>query len=164
MSRNPNWKLVHTVYVVRMNVGPEILETVLKACPAGVANAIIVLVSDPVLYQVMCACIRRGRNSSVIEETLTEFCKTVHNDKPGLLTVLTKFYYVLEAVSWNFEGKKTSRKELERIANKTFVWNVTASSSSTIIMCYLPLKACLRLSYIVEQCTLTNRKTSYNNR
>ena len=81
-----------------MNVAPEIPETVLKTCP-GVANAIIILVSDPVLYQVMCACIRRRRNSSVIEETLTEFCKAAHNDKPGLLTVLTKFYYVLEAVS-----------------------------------------------------------------
>jgi len=46
-----------------MNDGPEILETGLKACP-GVANAIIVPVSDPVLYQVMCACIRRRRNSS----------------------------------------------------------------------------------------------------
>jgi len=46
-----------------MNVAPEIPENVNKACP-GVANAIIVPVSDPVLYQVMWACIRRRRNSS----------------------------------------------------------------------------------------------------
>ena len=101
-----------------MNVAPEILETVLKTCP-GVANAIIVPVSDPVYYQVMCACIRRGRDSSVTEETLTEFCKTVHNDKPGLFTVLPKFYMFLESFPETSTGK-TSRKELERIANKTF--------------------------------------------
>ena len=93
-----------------MNVAPEILETVLNTC-TGVANAIIVPVSDPVYYQVMCACIRRGRDSSVTEETLTEFCKTVHNDKPSLFTVLPKFYMFLESFPETSTGK-TSRKEL----------------------------------------------------
>ena len=100
------------------NVAPAILELTLQRCH-GVARAICVPVPHEVLYQVVCACVILEDGSDVTEKSLRAFCDDVHNDKPGLFTVLPKYYMFMEDFPVTSTGK-TSRRELTKIAMEKF--------------------------------------------
>ncbi|XP_052819803.1 long-chain-fatty-acid--CoA ligase FadD13-like [Mya arenaria] len=101
-----------------MNVVPEILETAIKGCP-GIDNVVVVPVSDPVYYQSICACVILKRETNTTEDDIRQFCDTHHNDRPGLFTVLPKFYMFLDAFPETRTGK-TSRKDLQAVAEEKF--------------------------------------------
>lgn len=98
-----------------MTIAPEILEAVIKKCP-GVSNAVIVPIPDDVAYQEMCACVIRKPGSDVQEGVLRAFCESIHADKPGLFTILPKYYMFCDEFPETSTGK-ISRKDLEKIAN-----------------------------------------------
>ncbi|XP_052759945.1 uncharacterized protein LOC128202831 [Mya arenaria] len=102
-----------------MNVAPEILERVLKNCP-GFGAAALVPVPDPVFYQVVCACVIKQDGSDLTEETLRRFCEDYHNDRPGVFTVLPKFYMFLDEFPLLSSGK-LSRKDLKKLAQERFM-------------------------------------------
>lgn len=104
-----------------MNVAPEILETAVKSYP-GVHSSVIVPIPDAVYYQVLCACIQPIEGYMVTEKELREFCKTIHNDKPGLFTVLPKFYVFMNKFPETSTGK-LSRMELTRIVQQKIKHN-----------------------------------------
>ncbi|KAL4227327.1 Acyl-CoA synthetase member 2 mitochondrial [Mactra antiquata] len=97
-----------------MNVAPEIMEVVLKKCP-GVENAIVVPVPDETAYQDLCACIIKKAGSNLQESNLREFCARIHADKPGIFTVLPKYYIFCDTFPETSTGK-VSRKALEKMA------------------------------------------------
>ena len=101
-----------------LNVSPEFLETVLKSCP-GVVETAIVPIPDDINYQVLCACAVTKKESDVTVDRLREFCESVHNDKPGLFTVLPKFYIILDSLP-ETESGKLSRKALEKMMREKF--------------------------------------------
>ncbi|XP_045179876.2 3-[(3aS,4S,7aS)-7a-methyl-1,5-dioxo-octahydro-1H-inden-4-yl]propanoyl:CoA ligase-like [Mercenaria mercenaria] len=100
------------------NVAPEILENVMKTFP-GIDSVVIVPVPDDVYYQVLCACVIRKPGFTVTETDVQTYCREYHADKPGLFTVLPKFYMFFEKFPETRSGK-THRKELERIALERF--------------------------------------------
>ncbi|XP_060581018.1 3-[(3aS,4S,7aS)-7a-methyl-1,5-dioxo-octahydro-1H-inden-4-yl]propanoyl:CoA ligase-like [Ruditapes philippinarum] len=100
------------------NVAPEILENVMKTFP-GVDSVIIVPVPDDVYYQVLCACIVKKGDCEISEEDIRKNCHEYHADKPGLFTVLPKYYMFLESFPETRSGK-THRMELEKIALQRF--------------------------------------------
>ncbi|XP_045163769.2 medium-chain acyl-CoA ligase ACSF2, mitochondrial-like [Mercenaria mercenaria] len=100
------------------NVAPEILEQVMKNF-TGVESIAIVPVPDDIYYQVLCACVVKKSDSDVTEEKLQTFCANFHADKPGLFTVLPKFYLFLERFPETSTGK-LDRRELEKIATQRF--------------------------------------------
>ncbi|XP_060560074.1 medium-chain acyl-CoA ligase ACSF2, mitochondrial-like [Ruditapes philippinarum] len=100
------------------NVAPEILENVMKTFP-GVDSIIIVPVPDDVYYQVLCACIVKKEDCEISEEDIRKNCCEYHADKPGLFTVLPKYYMFFESFPETRSGK-THRKELEKIALERF--------------------------------------------
>ncbi|WAR07603.1 ACSF2-like protein [Mya arenaria] len=101
-----------------MKVTPEILERVLNTC-IGIHIALVVPVSDEVYYQVLCACVIKQPGSTLSEEDLHTFCTDFHNDKPGLFTVLPKFYIFMDAFPETSSGK-VSRRKLSAIAEEKF--------------------------------------------
>ncbi|XP_045163438.2 putative acyl-CoA synthetase YngI [Mercenaria mercenaria] len=101
-----------------MNVTPEILEHAIKTCP-GVATVVVVPVPDEVYYQVLCACVIRRNGSNVTEEQLRRYCDEIHNDSPGMFTVLPKYYMFFEAFPETITGK-TNRVELIKMATEAF--------------------------------------------
>ena len=101
-----------------MNVTPSILEAVIQSCP-GVARAVCVPVPHEVMFQVICACIQKKDGSDVKEADVRSFCTTMHNDKPGLFTVLPEYYMFLHQFPQTYSGK-TARKELAKIAVEKF--------------------------------------------
>lgn len=101
-----------------MNVSPTILEASMKTC-AGIENVVVVPVSDPVRYRAICACVIIKTGYDVTEEQIRNFCRTIHNDKPGLFTVLPEFYMMMDKFPETNSGK-TSRKELTLMAEKMF--------------------------------------------
>ena len=100
------------------NVAPEILEQVMKNF-SGVESIVVVPVPDEIYYQVLCACIVRKAGSDVTEDELRKICSNYHADKPGLFTVLPKFYLFFDKFPETSTGK-LNRKELERIAIQKF--------------------------------------------
>lgn len=111
----------NTIISGGMNVVPEMIETVIKSCH-GVEAAIVVPVPDPVYHQVLCACVVTTAGSDVTENDIRQHCETVHNDKPGLFTILPKFYLFLDKFPQTYTGKY-SRKELENVAKLKFMEN-----------------------------------------
>lgn len=101
-----------------MNVTPEIIEQSIRTCP-DVAQVIVVPVPDDVYYQVLCACVLRKTGSKLTEDQLRAYCSEMHNDKPGLFTVLPKYYLFLETFPETSTGKN-SRLELTTMAAKLF--------------------------------------------
>lgn len=101
-----------------MVVAPEIMEQVMKTFP-GIDSVVVVPVPDEKFYQVLCACVIKKTGMDVTEERLRECCENFYTDKPGLFTVLPKFYLFLERFPETNTGK-TSRKELEKIACSRF--------------------------------------------
>ena len=101
-----------------MNVEPSILEAVIQNCP-GVARAVCVPVPDKVMYQVVCACVILEAGSDIKEDDIRTYCKEIHNDKPGLFTVLPTYYMILEEYPLTYTGK-TSRKALTKLASEKF--------------------------------------------
>lgn len=101
-----------------MNVAPESLEHAIKSFP-GVAMVVIVPVSDEVNYQVVCACVIRQTGSNVTEEEMRVRCEEIHNDKPGMFTVLPRYYMFLNNFPETASGK-TSRRELTKMAENCF--------------------------------------------
>ncbi|XP_045179877.2 3-[(3aS,4S,7aS)-7a-methyl-1,5-dioxo-octahydro-1H-inden-4-yl]propanoyl:CoA ligase-like [Mercenaria mercenaria] len=100
------------------NVAPEILENVMKTFP-GIDLVVIVPVPDDVFYQVLCACVKSKPGFTVTETDVQTYCREYHADKPGLFTVLPKFYMFFEKFPETRSGK-THRKVLERIALERF--------------------------------------------
>ena len=49
-------------------------------------------VPHEILYQVVCACVILEDGSDLTEKSLRTYCEDVHNDKPGLFTVLPTYY------------------------------------------------------------------------
>ena len=98
-----------------MNVSPCILEAAIQTCP-GVSQAVCVPIPHPVLYQVVCACVILNNGSDIAEADLRAHCKTIHNDKRGIFTVLPKYYLFMESFPETYTGK-ISRKKLSKIAN-----------------------------------------------
>ncbi|XP_045179237.2 medium-chain acyl-CoA ligase ACSF2, mitochondrial-like [Mercenaria mercenaria] len=101
-----------------MNVSPDILERILESYP-GLEAAVIVPVPDDVYYQVLCACVRLQPGSDVTEQQLRKFLEEYYNDKPGLFTVIPKFYLFQSQFPEVFTGK-VSRKDLTDLASRTF--------------------------------------------
>ena len=101
-----------------MNVAPSILETALCKCP-GVARVVCVPVPDDVMYQVICACVVLEDGSDVTEKVLRDYCDDIHNDKPGLFTVLPTYYLFLKEFPETYSGK-TGRKYLIKLAAEKF--------------------------------------------
>ncbi|XP_060601546.1 uncharacterized protein LOC132754835 [Ruditapes philippinarum] len=99
-------------------VAPEILEQVIKNFP-GVEGVVIVPVPDDIYFQVLCACVVKKAGSDVTEEELRKVCSNYHADKPGLFTVLPKFYLFFEKFPETSTGK-LNRRELEKIATQRF--------------------------------------------
>ena len=93
-----------------LNVAPAILENVLKNCP-GILNVMVVPIPHDALYQVICACFIVKPGNDVHEEKLRQYCEDVHADKPGLFTVLPKYYLKFESFPVTSTGK-SSRKLL----------------------------------------------------
>ena len=102
-----------------MNVDPSILEAVLQNCP-GVTRAVCVPVPHKVIYQVVCACVILEAGSDLKETGIRSYCKQIHNDKPGLFTVLPTYYMFLEEFPQTYTGK-VSRKELTKLAKGLFL-------------------------------------------
>ncbi|XP_060601513.1 uncharacterized protein LOC132754818 [Ruditapes philippinarum] len=100
------------------NVAPEILEQVMKNFP-GVESIVIVPVPDDIYFQVLCACVVKKAGNDVTEEELRKVCSNYHADKPGLFTVLPKFYLFFEKFPETSTGK-LNRRELEKIATQRF--------------------------------------------
>ena len=100
------------------NVAPAILERTLERCP-GVAHAICVPVPHEILYQVVCACVILENGSDVKEESIRAYCQDIHNDKPGLFTVLPTYYIFMKEFPQTSTGK-TSRRELTKMASEKF--------------------------------------------
>ena len=90
------------------NVAPEILENVMKTFP-GIDSVVIVPVPDDVYYQVLCACIVKKSDCEVTEEDIRKYCSEYHADKPGLFTVLPKYYMFFDTIPEKKSGK-TYRK------------------------------------------------------
>lgn len=101
-----------------MNIAPELLERVLKMCP-GVDAVALVPVSHPVYYQEICACVIRQTGSQLSEEDVRKFCTDYHNDKPGVFTVLPKYYMFLDDFPLTNTGK-ISRQALKHMAEERF--------------------------------------------
>lgn len=101
-----------------MKVAPESLEHAIKLCP-GVATVAIVPVSDEVNYQVLCAIVIRRDGSDVTEEQMRAYCEEIHNDKPGMFTVLPTYFMFLNDFP-NTTSGKTSIKELTKMAENCF--------------------------------------------
>ena len=101
------------------NVAPAILELTLERCH-GVARAVCVPVPHEVLYQVVCACVILEDGSGVTEGSLRAFCEDVHNDKPGLFTVLPTYYMFMKDFPLTNTGK-TSRRDLSRMSYEKFI-------------------------------------------
>ena len=101
-----------------MNVDPSILEATLERYP-GVAQAICVPVSQDVLYQVVCACIKLEEESDVTEEQLRAYCEEIHNDRSRMFTVLPTYYLFKEKFPETYTGK-TARRLLKAEAAKLF--------------------------------------------
>ena len=97
-----------------LNVAPEILENIMKTFP-GIDSVLIVPIPDDVDYQVLCACIVKKTDSDVTGNGVRKYCEEYHADKPGLFTVLPKYYIFLETFPETRSGK-TNRKELEKLA------------------------------------------------
>ena len=100
------------------NVAPEILEQVMKTFP-GVEIAVIVPIPDEEYYQVVCACVVKKPGSDLTEETLRKVCEDFHADKPGLFTVLPKFYMFMDKLLETKTGK-VDRKAIEKAACDKF--------------------------------------------
>lgn len=98
------------------NVAPEILEQVMNHFP-GVAAVIVVPIPDDIYHQVLCACVIKKQRSDITEEVVRKYCEDYHADKPGLFTVLPKYYIFLEMFPVTSIGK-ADRKELQKIAVK----------------------------------------------
>jgi acyl-coenzyme A synthetase/AMP-(fatty) acid ligase len=101
-----------------LKVAPEILEQVIKTFP-GVETAVIVPVPDDIYYQVVCACVVRKPGSDLTEEMLRKVCEDVHADKPGLFTVLPKFYMFIDKLPETNTGK-IDRRAIIKIACDKF--------------------------------------------
>ena len=101
-----------------IKVVPELMESVLKSYP-GVFSVVVVPVKDELFHQVLCVCVQPTEGSTVTEEDVRKFCERIHNDKPGIVTVLPKFYLFMNSFPVTTTGK-TSRKDLERIAAERF--------------------------------------------
>lgn len=101
-----------------MNVSPELVENILKTC-AGVEAVVVVPISDSTYHQVLCACVTKKKGSDLTGDKLRQFCESRHNDKPGIFTVLPKFYLFLDSFPETTSGKY-ARKELEKIAKRHF--------------------------------------------
>lgn len=99
-----------------MNVAPEILEQVMKNF-AGVDSVVIVPIPDETHYQVLCACVVKKEGSDVTEEKLRKSSEDFHADKPGLFTVLPKFYLFFDRFPETTTGK-LNRKVLEKTAQQ----------------------------------------------
>ena len=102
-----------------MNVVPNVLEAVIQKCP-GVASVVCVPVSHEIMFQVVCACVIREVGSDVTEDQLRQYCEEVHNDKPGVFTVLPTYYMFLTEFPESHAGK-ISRKTLKEMAAKRFI-------------------------------------------
>ena len=100
------------------NVAPAILELTLERC-TGVAHAVCVPVPHEILYQVVCACVIPEKGSDVKEDSLRPYCQDIHNDKPGLFTVLPTHYIFMKEFPQTSTGK-TSRRELTKMASAMF--------------------------------------------
>ena len=101
------------------NVAPAILELTLERCH-GVARAVCVPVPHEILYQVVCACVILEAGSDLMEESLRAYCEDVHNDKPGVFTVLPTYYMFLKDFPQTNTGK-TSRRQLTKMATEKFL-------------------------------------------
>ena len=101
------------------NVAPAILEQTIQRCQ-GIARAVCVPVQHNILYQVVCACVILEDGSALTEEGLRAYCDGIHNDKPGLFTVLPAYYMFMKEFPLTSTGK-TSRRQLTRIASEKFV-------------------------------------------
>ena len=101
------------------NVAPAILELTLERCH-GVARAVCVPVPHEILYQVVCACVILEAGSDLMEESLRAYCEDVHNDKPGMFTVLPTYYMFLKDFPQTNTGK-TSRRQLTKMATEKFL-------------------------------------------
>ncbi|XP_053378453.1 3-[(3aS,4S,7aS)-7a-methyl-1,5-dioxo-octahydro-1H-inden-4-yl]propanoyl:CoA ligase-like [Mercenaria mercenaria] len=108
----------NTIISGGFNVAPEVLEKVMKNF-TGVESVAIVPVPDDIYYQVLCACVVKKTDRDVTEEELRTCCVNFHADKPGLFTVLPKFYLFLESFPETSTGKLDHR-ELEKIATQRF--------------------------------------------
>lgn len=101
-----------------MNVVPDILERIIESHP-GVEAAVIVPVPDEAYYQVVCACVVLQPGSDVNEQQLRNFLREYYNDKPGLFTVLPKYYLFPKKFPEVFTGKP-SRKVITDMATSSF--------------------------------------------
>ena len=101
------------------NVAPVILELTLERC-LGVLRAICVPVPNEILYQEVCACIILEDGSALTQEGLRAYCEDIHNDKPGLFTVLPAYYMFMKEFPLTGTGK-TSRRQLTKMASEKFV-------------------------------------------
>ncbi|XP_045163725.2 uncharacterized protein LOC123528048 [Mercenaria mercenaria] len=106
----------NTIISGGMNLAPEILEQVMKSFP-GVDAVVYVPVPDEVLYQAVCACVIKKPGCDITEEKLRSCCEEFHADKPGLFTVLPKYYIFLDRFPLLSSGK-VNRVELKRNANE----------------------------------------------
>lgn len=75
-----------------MNVSPELVENILKTC-AGVEAVVVVPISDPTYYQVLCACVTKKKGNDLTGDQLRQFCESRHNDKPGILLFFQNFTF-----------------------------------------------------------------------
>lgn len=101
-----------------MNVVPDILERIIESHPE-VEAAVIVPVPDEAYYQVLCACVVLQPKSDLTEQQLRNFLQEYHNDKPGIFTVLPKYYLFPKRFPEVYTGKP-SRKILTDIAASSF--------------------------------------------
>ncbi|XP_053383439.1 crotonobetaine/carnitine--CoA ligase-like [Mercenaria mercenaria] len=97
-----------------INVLPEVMEPVIKACP-GIESVVVVPVPDDVSYQLLCVSIVPKPGSGLTAAQVQTFCEGLHNDRKGVFTVLPKFYLLFAKFPETRTGK-TSRIELARIA------------------------------------------------
>ncbi|KAL3862567.1 hypothetical protein ACJMK2_008526 [Sinanodonta woodiana] len=93
-----------------INVIPTLLESVLSSLQ-GVKDAIVVPIPDPVMYQVICACIIPEPGSGLTEEKLRGLCEEKYMDKFRSFTVVPTHYIFYEKFPESRSGK-TDRKKL----------------------------------------------------
>ena len=100
------------------NVIPEEMEAVLRRCP-GIKDVLIVPVSDPACFQLICACVVPKDGYQLTEDDVRNYVNAFYNPENEILLLLPTFYMLLESFPKTKTGKN-SRKRLQAMAESMF--------------------------------------------
>ena len=101
-----------------LKVTPALLEIMLKKHPA-VESAIVIPVPDDQLHQAVCACVKFRSGCTISESELRVYMEQVHNEQANLISILPKYYMIVETIPVESTGK-ISKMSLKEMAKQRF--------------------------------------------